>query len=246
MTSIGGPRELENKRGLLLITQSDESRNSLTQLLKSLASEVIPTGSDLKALEQPGSRQSIGMILLEATMPMTKSIGLIRIIRQRLGHQPAIFILSDGTDPKFDEAYFEGTDAIFVKPISPDELKAGVSSVYAETVESSTYHRLHKRKRVCRARVSFENDWLKAKGFAMNFSVGGMFVGSMDELPARGQKISFTLLFNDGQGTGLSGYATVKWNRPEMKFGRPRGFGAEFLGLDNASLAKLREIIESA
>lgn len=235
------PNEAFVNRKLLIVGGNTASQANLSQIFQSLGCKVWIVENESKAIEAIKSEIQIDMVVLEIEAPISSAIEFVRNIRVERGELPAVFIVSDCTDPQFDAAYFEGVDAVFVRPLAAEELERGIAFSYAEALENDK--RKHQRKRIRRARVLYEFDWKEVTGYATNFSLGGMFVGSMGEIPDKGQTIKFKLSIEDRDEEELSGFAVVKWSRPKLSYGRPRGFGAEFVGLSEVSQKKLKHLI---
>lgn len=229
-------------RTLLIVAEKPQNRDELKTLFEELGCKVVQDENESQALGTLKNGFKPDMVLLEAEAPINSTIDFVRNVRSLYEDIPSVFIVCDSVDPLFADAFFEGVDAIFVRPINAEEVEKGVAFSYAESLENC--NRAHQRKRIQRARVSYEFDWQKATGYATNFSLGGMFVGSMDQLPVKNQKIKFKLSFEEEAGRELTGYAVVKWLRSNLKFGRPRGFGIEFVGLDHATQVKLSQMLE--
>lgn len=222
-----------------ILIVSANAAEDLSDTFNGFGCKSVFVGKPANVIDSIKENIAIDMVVLDVTLPIINGLQLVRQIRALKEDVPAIFVICDGVDSTLDEAFFEGVDAIFVRPLDLDELEKGVAFSYSEALENSS--RRHVRKRVYRARVSYEFDWQKGKGYATNFSMGGMFVGSMDELPNRFQKIKFTVTF-ENEGQELISAGVVKWCRSRLTFGRPRGFGVEFNELDQATLKKFKQI----
>jgi Tfp pilus assembly protein PilZ len=155
---------------------------------------------------------------------------------------PSTILLADRIGPRFEEAYYEGAEAIFVKPVAMEELAKGVAYTFdSELIQAK---RQHRRKKIQRARVAYaHSDGLSISAYGTNISAGGMFVATMDDLPTSGQEISFRLQFETLKEE-LTGSAIVRWVRSKIDAGRPRGFGCEFKGLEPDTITKLKAVLE--
>ena len=232
-------------KSILIVSTSEASRQELASGLQSLGMKALMVATEEAAINSLQEVPPIEIVLFEVESPISSAFGFLRRVRAlaSAGLAPAVILLADRIGPRFEEAYYEGAEAIFVRPIAIDELAKGIAFTFdSELVQAK---RQHRRKRLQRARVAYSHsEGLSISAYGTNISVGGMFIASMDDLPVSGQEIGFRLQF-EALKEEIQGNATVRWVRTKIDSGRPRGFGIEFKGLEAASLEKIRTILES-
>lgn len=229
---------------LLIVAPAGETRAQLAGAFRGIGCHALVVGDETQAIRTLQSNLKIDGILLEVEPPISCSFQFVRYVRSHVTEAPPVFLVTDRIDPHFDNAFFEGVEAIFVKPLMPDEVLRGVA--YSSDTLLAQPIRNHRRKRIRRARVSYSVDSKNVLGYATNIGSGGMFIGSMDRLPSANQKIKFVLLSENSKAAEVCGVAIVKWLRPKIEHGRPRGFGVEFTELDQDTVKVVSELSESS
>ena len=217
-------------RTILLIASSLKTREELAGIFQQYGCKSLMAGNDKEALDLIYHGIGVDVILKSVESPISSSFKFVRNAYLQFSDLPPIFFISNQLDPHFDNAFFEGVEAIFVEPIQPDELVEGVA--FSLEALMNQRERKHRRQRIRNVKVSYNVGSSQNSGYATNISTGGMFVGSMLTLPNPGQLINFRLSSEGQNKIELSGFAIVRWLRQKMKHGRPRGFGIEFVGLD--------------
>jgi CheY-like chemotaxis protein len=236
--------EVLKDRSILIIGSAEVSRE--------LAAIFQPTGSKLEHVatyvEAHGvlkSGSKIELLILEANDPVETSYRFIRELRASGLEVPPLFLITDKLAPKLQNAYYEGFEAVFLKPLAPDEVLTGIAFSY-DAIRGHA-NRKHSRKQIQRVRIAFTLDSTEFQGYATNISLGGMFVGTFDDQPAQlplsGVLFKFKLMFEDKGNDSVFGIASARWLRQKIELGRPRGFGAQFVGLDARSRLALEELL---
>jgi len=159
----------------------------------------------------------------------------VRHVRKMDEQWPAIFMVCDGVEGYFNNAYFEGINGIFVRPLDLGELTKAIAIAYSELLGHKD--RKHERRQLRRMEISYLVGTQEAKGFGTDISLGGLFIGTMGLMPFEKQAIQIKMPIKPG--VELTGTAVVKWLRQQIEFGRPRGFGVQFTKVDEAVLASL-------
>lgn len=195
---------------------------------------------ELGSIAEKLALHAVDAIVLEVDPPIADVFPFVRKVRTVMKKPTPVFLICRGPVIDSGEAFFEGIESVFARPISDEDIAKGIA--FALECRKGHNERKHERTSVVRARVTFKAGSIETSGFATNFSRGGMFVGSMGALPKPGERIEFTIYIDDGPGAEVSGQGIVRWLRPNIQYGRPRGFGLQFDGLDAGSLAIIESI----
>lgn len=229
-------------RTVLIVAHDGATREMLAGAFQSFRCNVL-LGSDVShALTLISTNPQIEVVIYEIESPISNGFSFVEEIRSLDMDGPPVFFVSDKKDEHFDNAFFHGVEAIFLKPILFDELVKGVAFSYGMLVDRSD--RQFRRRRLRRSKVQFSLDGndSPSTGYVTNISLGGMFVSSMAKLPAASQVISFHVVNESNLNLEVTGRAIVRWLRPMSEYGRPPGFGVEFLNLSPESIDAIKKL----
>lgn len=219
----------------LIVSERLAFQNEISALFLAFGIRVEFVDPDADKIIEIAGMMDAALVLVESESPISAAFPLIRGLRNSPTLDLPIFMVTNRVDPQFDSAYFEGVDAIFVRPFDADEFFIEAAASYMSGLDGYQ-NRKSLRKRVVRGRVRIDLGAVSSHGYATNLSEGGMFVGSMETLPSPGQKIEFDLLIDQERKHHVTGSARVRWVRGKMEFGRPRGFGVQFESIDLKNL----------
>lgn len=172
---------------------------------------------------------------LEPGVQVSSCFDFVRHLRKSDPEWPAVFMVCDGVEGYFNNAFFEGINGVFVRPLNLGEFNKAIAIAYSELVGHRD--RKFERRQLQRMEIVYSVGSQEAKGYGTDISTGGLFIGTMGILPFQRQTISFQMRISPE--TVLSGTAVVKWMRHQIEFGRPRGFGVEFAEVDQELLASI-------
>lgn len=146
----------------------------------------------------------------------------------RMGKELPMFVILNGPGDQLHDAFFEGAECMFEEPHSAESL---ILAMYNSLNEFYNEQKKRKfaRKKVARVRAVVETDQGAIEGYAQNISLGGVFIGTWDKLPAPSEKVTVRLSPDGSTESVICGEAVVRWVRTEIKDGRPKGFGVEFV-----------------
>lgn len=229
-------------RTVLIMAQDPKTRELLAGAFQSFRCNVLLGSDEAHALSLIETNPQIEVVIAEVNSPVSNGFNFLDRIRSLDSESPPIFFVSDQRDEHYEAAFFQGAEAIFLKPIHFDELVKGVAFSYGMLMDRSD--RQHRRRRVRRAKVQYSLDGTEAPstGYVTNISIGGMFISSMAKLPAANQVISFRLFFDQENPINIEGRAVVRWLRPIAEYGRPPGYGVEFMNLSPESTELIKTL----
>lgn len=233
--TIKGIEPLFNK--LLIVASGDDSRNLLFRKCQEFGCQVLIADHINRAIEIAQNEPALDVVLYEIAPgeKLSSSFDFLRVLQMTRREMPPIFLLCDEAESNLGSIFYEGVTGVFVKPLDVGDLTKAIAVSYAELLGHRD--RQFKRRRLQYASVAYSSEATAFEGFATDISLGGMFIGSQWTLPNINQQIKFKLTIVGH--SALSGGAIVRWVRPEVELGRPRGFGIEFRGVDQATLTSI-------
>jgi len=191
-----------------------------------------------EALGYLASGKKVDAILYEVDSPISSGLDFLSRVLAIDGSSAPVFFVSDKLDQQYYEAFFQGVEAIFFKPLEVEKVLKSIAFSLSMLTDQSM--RQHPRRRLKRARIQYSpSEGLPANGYVADISAGGMFISSMSELPKEGDIIKYKLMYRADESIEINGSAIVKWIRPGLELGRPPGFGVQF---DNPS-ERAKELI---
>ena len=231
---------------VLIVCNNAETREMIAGAFQNFNCKVLLAGKEYEAVTLIHTNPTIEVVIVEVDTPISQGFEFLEKIRSLDVERPPVFFVSNQRDSHFDEAFFLGVEAIFLKPIHFDELVKGVAFSHELLMEQHS-GRVHRRRRIRRAKAVFTNEstGMASHGYVTNISIGGMFICSMYSLPAANQVIDFKLQYDGEQMVELSGRAAVRWLRPIAHYGRPPGFGVEFKDLDETAKKIVSDLIDA-
>lgn len=176
----------------------------------------------------------VDLIVSDVKMPHMSGIDLLLKIQSHLPQPPPVILVTAFSETTTPEAYNEGAQGVFTKPIDYDALGTTV------------------RKRLLPMREQFKvKEKLVGEAFALDCSLpelddklhtsscsigrGGFFLQMHQQFPRPGETISFRIAFGD-RGCILEGQGIVRWVRSRAEDDAKSGVGVEFTYLAPASL----------
>jgi len=229
-------------RTVLVCSHDRETRDLISGAFQSFRCKVILANDDEAAARQIQTNDEIDFALYDVGGPIEKGIAFLQRIPPAALERVPFFFVTDRADEPLEEAFINGAEGVFNKPLHFDELVKGVAFTYGIIQQNA--HRQFRRQRIrnARARVTAARGQNPLSGFVTNISAGGMFISSWSILPPANQVVDFKIEFGDDETIEVTGQAIVRWLRPFREFGRPPGVGLEFTSLDEETLEKLRKI----
>lgn len=225
-------KELE-KLNVLVVAHDMMTVASFHELFKEYGAKVTFANDEKQAMGNVQSPIPPDVILLELEAAVFNAFSFLRKVKASSAWSPPVFLLAKEIDPYFDNAFYEGAEGIFVKPLNLKEIAQGIASPHAGLLHRRD--RQHLRKRLCQAKVTYNVDAQSGTGFATNVSAEGMFIGTMGSIPAREQKLQFHLSVAGKTPVEIKGVAEARWSRSKIEFGRPRGFGVRIVETNDLS-----------
>jgi len=240
-------------RTVLIIAEDPVARESIAGAFQNFQCQVLLAHNEADAMHLLYTNPQIQLVLIDVPSPISRGFEFLNRIRSLEEDYPPIFFITDKRDEHFNESFFHGVEAIFMKPINNDALVEGIVFSYGMLVDHSD--RKFRRKRIRRARAQFDfsapplvtsSPTAKAtpgNGYVTNISLGGMYICSMAALPALGQMINFKVICDENdEQIEFAGSAHVKWLRKDTDHGRPPGFGIEFENLSPSDTDLIKSI----
>lgn len=187
-------------------------------------------------------QSKVDLIVSDVKMPGMSGIDLLLKIQSHLPQPPPMVLVSAFSETTAQEAYHEGAQGVFAKPIDYDALSRTI------------------RKRLLPMREQYqEKDTLGRPAFTLECSLaeldealhtsscsigrGGFFLHMPQQFPRPGEVISFKIDFG-GKGCVLEGQGLVRWVRSRTEGDAKSGIGVEFCYLTPASLDIFESLIE--
>ena len=183
-------------------------------------------------------------------MPGGDGIELLKQVKAYNTDLPVVIFRSGFSDASISSAYEMGAEAVFLKPYERKVLFEVVERVLVPIPEKW-------KTRPQRVRSSLEVKFdvldvsgvskgrIEASGYVTTLGRGEFFTSSEEVLPSINQQVAFRI---SGPPTGnhqLTGMGIVRWIRDTASGENPRGFGAEFSCLDQASSGNLFILLNS-
>jgi CheY-like chemotaxis protein len=225
----------------VMIVDDDKGlREALRNFLQSNGFSTIEAedgGSALETLTQ----QPVSLIISDIQLPSLDGLSLLREVKKS---SDAPFILMTGFSRHTPlEAFDLGASAFLEKPFSPKRIKDVIQkSLLPKTTRwrnpvgvnlNQTFPMYFRAPSLAYA---FESKIL-------NIGQGGFFAALNDTPPPVGTIITFEIEFQDSKRSALRGTGIVQWVRPKDQGQLSRGFGVEFVSLDNGCYEAVLEHI---
>lgn len=187
-------------------------------------------------------QSKVDLVVSDVKMPGMSGIDLLLKIQSHMPHPPPMVLVSAFSETTAQEAYHEGAQGVFAKPIDYEALSKTV------------------RKRLLPMREQYqEKETLGRSAFTLECSLteldealhasscsigrGGFFLHMPQQFPRPGEVISFKIAFGE-KGCVLEGQGLVRWVRSRAEGDAKSGIGVEFSYLTPASLDIFESLIE--
>jgi CheY-like chemotaxis protein len=232
--SVGGKSLFDS---LLVIGSDANGREQLCSALTGFGCKArfADNFEEAKKLFQIMPRIDVVLIDVPSGGIVNDTFDFVRQLRLIDGQATSVFVICDQSENNFMHAFYEGINGVFVRPFDLGSFTKALAIAYSELLGHK--ERKFRRYQVARVKIKYSVEGHASEGFAGNISLGGLFVGSNDPLPAIGETILFKMT-RTFPNMDLVGSGIIKWVRPEIMYGRPRGFGIEFVDVDRTMLSK--------
>lgn len=199
--------------------------------------ETVTAYSGSEALAKLSSL-SVDAILTDVRMPGGDGFNLLKEIKSRNPEKPVVIFMTGYSDVSEADAYHEGAEAIFSKPIDYDALITTLRRLTAPIHER--LGRRHDRFSVA-ADVSIEFQGVAEAKTArlLNIGRGGCFIALENTPPEVGTELRLKITFQNQNFSPIEGYALCRWRREESQGTEPPGAGLEFMQLTDESISNL-------
>ncbi len=219
---------------ILIVDDEPDLLEIMSMRLQMEGFQTFTASSVSEALECLEKNAGIEVMVSDIRMPGENGIDLLGKLRDRDPKSPILFFLTGSLNLPIEEAFSQGAEGIFRKPVQFTNLVNAIRAAVARAQQFSN-GRQHTRLEVDFA-VQLEIPGGVAKSTRLrmsNLGRGGMFV-RMDQgtLPDVGTALQFVFLFSDESLPRLEGEGKVVWVRQEPRDQGPRGMGIEFTSRD--------------
>jgi CheY-like chemotaxis protein len=187
-------------------------------------------------------QNKVDLIVSDVKMPGMSGIDLLLKIQSHLPQPPPMVLVSAFSETTAQEAYHEGAQGVFAKPIDYEALSKTV------------------RKRLLPMREQYqEKETLGRTAFTLECSLaeldeslhtqscsigrGGFFLHMPRQFPRPGEVIAFKIAFGE-RDCVLEGQGLVRWTRSQAEGDAQTGIGVEFNYLTPESLDIFENLIE--
>jgi CheY-like chemotaxis protein len=176
----------------------------------------------------------IDLVISDVRMPVMDGIELLKAINRARPGRPPVILVTGYSDLTLREAYDQGAEAMFEKPIDREELVRAMrrclvqpSDLWREPRRPGVAARIKGRFASLASALEAEKLALGRKGFCIEKG------GSLSEGP-----VDFTLNFKD-EGRIFAGQGEVRWTAPEE-----RQAGIEITNLDEPCRSWLVDLLK--
>lgn len=172
------------------------------------------------------------LIVLEKHLPVRDGLACCRTLKQdpTLGDTPILLLIDAATPAEVKRCKSAGCDEVLPKPLDRRAF-LGVCRDFLARVDR------REPRLLCRATVVCRNGADAFYGSIEDVSPRGMFIGSEEKVKAGDEfQLKFVLPWDEGKTIETA--ARVTWcngTRSPRKSKMPRGFGVEFVDLDEAT-----------
>lgn len=222
-----------NERGVVLVVDDEPDLcEMLTFDFRGKGFQAFTALDGFRALDILDS-YPITAVITDIRMPNMDGIQLLKQLKAVNPLNPAVVLISAFIENIRAEAYGAGAEAVFSKPFRIAEVVRTVSRLHSpyperwrNDVEMGDGYFIERQL------PSLEPDY-GSPTFVLGR--GGALFATRDALPHPGQRISFSLEFEDGPVRSLKGYGAVRWATGQRSSLSQPCFGVEFEYLDDFS-----------
>lgn len=226
---------------ILIVDDEPLIQSILAEEFEDAGYEVSKASSGSEAF-QTLTQNKVDLIVSDVKMPGMSGIDLLLKIQSHLPQPPPMVLVSAFSETTAQEAYHEGAQGVFAKPIDYEALSKTV------------------RKRLLPMREQYqEMNTMGQSALTLECSLteldedlhttscsigrGGFFLQMPQQFPRPGEVISFKITFG-GKACVLEGQGLVRWVRTRAEGDVKSGIGVEFSYLTPASLDIFENLIE--
>ncbi|MGE4130834.1 MAG: response regulator [Bdellovibrionales bacterium] len=234
----------ENK-SVLVVDDDEDFRKALVFLLNREKYKVEEADSGASALPKVKSGK-YDLVLSDVRMPNMDGVEFLKELRKIYPETPFFLFISGYNELTLEEAYDLGAAGLYPKPFNRKELLQAVR--HFSSLDSDKWiHRPPRYRADLEVALEFGNVDAAIKTKLFNIGRGGAFIRMEEGLPAAGTQVTFSISFAEQVELQLTGVGIVRWVRNESgesKGEYPRGFGIEFLFVDEPGRSNLRSLLE--
>ncbi|MDZ4661585.1 MAG: response regulator [Pseudomonadota bacterium] len=230
---------------MILIIASDES--SYKKLSEFFAEKKIPTifaNSYINAIELTKTT-TLTAIISEFQLDEHTGIQVLGRLRSYGIRAPFFLITNHVSEISLKEAFKQGVEAVFKKPLSVELLG---QNVFESITHKNEWSLRRKKPRVSTSvQIEFEASQLQGKYTctATSIGLGGMFLCSGNILPNVGDFVAFSIKASPHNRFPVEGEGVVRWVRLNSSNEEPIGFGIEFYCLTDEGYQQISELYNS-
>jgi CheY-like chemotaxis protein len=230
---------------ILAVDDDDGLREAIVYDFKKAGFKTLEASDGREAFEILSSNK-VDLVVTDVRMPNGDGIELLARIRQKSPDFPIVIFVTGFSQLSLEDAYDKGADAVFAKPFNRKALIEAVIKAAARQDDKWNKRRQHDRaESELLVKLNYVDLGQALQSKVLNISRGGIFVSLNHSLPTVGQKIEFTLIFDQGMPIRIIGRGVVRWIRTEDDPEKPAGFGIEFDFLSDQSRRDVVVLINS-
>lgn len=226
---------------ILVVDDDFDLREILKQSLAAKGYEVFAAENGLKALEIINT-EKIDAILSDIHMPEMDGEEFLRTLHKRSDRIPVVLFFSEAAKLTLEDAYDLGAVAILRKPCPKKKILETLSQILVEPSNEFNFRppRYEESREIELRFVGFEH---AQRASLFNIGRGGAFVKFEGQLPKIDSQIFFKIQFVSDELALLSGVGVVRWVRANDTKGFSKGFGMEFIFLDEPGRSQFKKIL---
>ena len=167
------------------------------------------------------------LVISDVRMPNGDGVFLLDGVKAINKERPTFVFVTGYSDLADEDAFAKGVDGIFSKPIDFNVFLLEVEKYLLPPEER--YKRKDERiKADAKIDLSFALSDEK-QSESLNIGKGGFFVKIVDNFPAVGEVIDFTITLSSSDVGPVQGKGVVRWTRKEETSDAPAGVGVQFV-----------------
>lgn len=230
-------------KSILVVDDEPEVRAGIAKFFERQGCQTLQASSGKEAFQLILS-QPFDAVVTDIRMPNGSGIELLAWIKSTNINKPVVFLITGFSDISEAELYAQGAEGVFQKPFQRKDLILGLERLLTPKCErwESKAESLQDPHQV---RLGFLDFTTAADEHLISIGRGGLFVHVSNNLPLRGDLISFSIQFLSGPLLLIEGQGLVRWVRRESENGQFTGCGIEFLKLANGCHLEIAQWIES-
>lgn len=226
---------------ILIVDDEPLIQSILAEEFEDAGYEVSKASSGNEAF-QTLTQNKVDLIVSDVKMPGMSGIDLLLKIQSHLPQPPPMVLVSAFSETTAQEAYHEGAQGVFAKPIDYEALSKTVRKRLLPMREQyQEKETLGRTAFILECNLTELDETLQTQ--SCSIGRGGFFLHMPQQFPRAGEVISFKIAFGR-KGCVLEGQGLVRWIRSRAEGDAKSGIGVEFSYLTPESLDIFENLID--